>query len=121
MVMLRKPPNLEGQRSIDRRGYKGFCLCFPGRHNGSEAKWLQQAMQHGTVADKVAAMTLLVEVGLINHSEEVTSLDHIDCTGRASWQQYLTPNFCQRYRIHVYDGKDLDLSQNRMFWFYARL
>lgn len=38
-----------------------------GRKNGQDARWLQQVRRSGTTSDKVAALTLLLQVRLSKH------------------------------------------------------
>lgn len=51
-------------------------MCFrgPGRRNGQDMKWLQEVRHAGTVADKVAAATLLLQESAVAN---LRSLDEL--------------------------------------------
>ncbi len=48
--------------------------CFAGRRNGQDMKWLQEVRRMGTTADKVAALTLLLQESAISN---LRSLDEL--------------------------------------------
>lgn len=49
-------------------------LWRPGRRSGQDVKWLQEVRRAGTVADKVAAMTLLLQESAVAN---LRSLDEL--------------------------------------------
>ena len=51
-----------------------FCCHAAGRKNGQDARWLQQVRRSGTTADKVAALTLLVQESAVANLKALDSL-----------------------------------------------
>lgn len=53
---------------------KVHCLADAGRRGGQDFKWLQEVRRMGTVADKLAAMTLLLQESAVGN---LRSLDEM--------------------------------------------
>ena len=56
-------------------GHRKPVLCHAAGHkNGQDARWLQQVRRSGTTADKVAALTLLVQESAVANLKALDSL-----------------------------------------------
>ncbi|KAK9820060.1 hypothetical protein WJX72_005600 [[Myrmecia] bisecta] len=68
---------IEERRAVAERALENEAALFEkdlGRKNGQDARWLQQVRRSGTVTDKVAAMTLLLQESAVAN---IKSLDEL--------------------------------------------